>query len=102
MRSWLNRQGNRSHHGFQLQERIQNLRPLLRGPLPDATVALDGARDELIDYEQRRAKECETQAATDLPAVVRRRAAAIPKHYPDQFDVERLCARAPDIVSRKF
>jgi exonuclease VII small subunit len=37
----------------------------------DAQQALDAARDELIDYNDRRAKQCEAQAATDLSVLYR-------------------------------
>lgn len=61
----------------------------------ERTIAVDQARRLLLDL-------CSTAITPRVPAVVRRRARAILKHYPDEWHIEQLCARAPEIMSRKF
>lgn len=61
----------------------------------ERAVAFDRARQLLLDL-------CSPGATPRMPFVVRRRARAILKHFPDESSVERLCAAAPEIVSRDF
>ena len=45
---------------------------------------------------------CDSSVTPRVPLVIRRRSRAILKHYPSPIDIEMLCERAPEVMSRKF
>jgi hypothetical protein len=60
---------------------------------PERTYALNNAREFLRDL-------LDPKKTPRIPSLIRQRARGVLKHYPTEYDVERITEKCPEIIGK--